>query len=135
MALAVGFSLLAIRTYRLRDYTKYDIWKDAISVSVEVYNLTSSFPTEEKFGLISQLRRSSVSIASNFAEGCSRTSEKEFSRFLEIALGSAFELKTQLIISNRVELLSEEMLTESIEKIDKIGRQLNALRNKLSTIK
>lgn len=119
----------------MRDYTKYDIWKEAINISVEVYKLTSSFPTEEKFGLISQLRRSAVSIASNFAEGCSRTSEKDFSRFLEIALGSAFELKTQLIISNKIELLSEEMLTDSLTKIDKVSRQLNSLRSKLTPIK
>ncbi|MEQ8712922.1 MAG: four helix bundle protein [Cyclobacteriaceae bacterium] len=119
----------------MRDYTKYDIWKDAINISVEVYKLTGSFPAEEKFGLTSQLRRSAVSVASNLAEGCSRTSEKDFGRFLEIALGSAFELKTQLIISNKIELLSDKLLTDSITKIDKACRQLNALRSKLSTNK
>ena len=119
----------------MRGYTKYDIWKDANNISVEVYKLTGSFPTEEKVGLISQLIRSAVSIASNFAEGCSRTFEKDFSRFLEIALGAAFELKTQLIVSNKIELLSEEMLTDSLTNIDKVSRQLNALRSKLTTIK
>lgn len=91
----------------MRDFTKYDIWKDGIENSIKIYSLTKSFPDEEKFGMTSQIRRASISIASNFAGGCSRTSEKDFKRFLEVALGSAFELKTQLIISYKLKYIEE----------------------------
>lgn len=115
----------------MRDYTKYDIWIDGIEISLKVYEVTKGFPDEEKFGITSQVRRASISISSNFAEGCSRTSEKDFKRFIEIALGSAFELKTQLIISNKLGFLASNSLSELVEKIDKVSKQLNALRNKL----
>jgi four helix bundle protein len=115
----------------MRDYTKYDIWKDGIDISVKIYELTSSFPESEKFGIISQLRRASVSISSNFAEGSSRSSEKEFRHFIEIALGSAFEVKTQLIISNKLGFINEDLFVDLIHLIDKVSKQLNALRNKL----
>jgi len=76
------------------------IWQKAINLSIGVYEITSNFPKEEKYGLISQIRRSAVSIPSNIAEGAGRNSNKEFVHFLSIANGSAFELQTQLIISN-----------------------------------
>jgi len=114
-----------------RDYTKYDIWVDGIEISLKCYKLTNDFPEEEKFGLTSQIRRSSVSISSNFAEGCSRSLEKEFKRFIETSLGSAFELKTQLIILNKLDFVETEKVEELIVFIDKLSKQLNALRNKL----
>lgn len=86
----------------MRDYTKYEVWVDGIEISVRIYEITNSFPEHEKYGITSQLRRASVSISSNIAEGCSRSSEKDFKRFVEIALGSAFEVKRQLIISNKL---------------------------------
>lgn len=116
---------------KMRDFTKYDIWIDSIEISVEVYRLTKKFPEDEKFGLTSQIRRASISISSNFAEGCSRTSEKDFKRFVEISLGSAFEVKTQLIISSKLGFVDTGKVEELIENIDKVSKQLNALRNKL----
>ena len=113
----------------MRDFLKYDIWKDGIETSTKIYSLTKSFPADEKFGITSQVRRASVSIVSNFAEGCS--SEKDFKRFIEIALGSAFELKTQLIIAGRLKYINEGDLNLLIESIDKSSKQLNSLRNKL----
>lgn len=115
----------------MRDYTKYDIWIDGIEISLKVYEVTKTFPEEEKFGITSQLRRAVISISSNFAEGCSRSSEKDFKRFIEIALGSAFELKTQLIISNKLGFLKTNSLSELVEQVDKVSKQLNSLRNKL----
>jgi four helix bundle protein len=115
----------------MRDYTKYDIWKDGIDISIVIYELTQSFPDDERFGLISQLRRAAVSISSNFAEGSSRSSEKDFKRYIEISLGSTFEVKTQLIIAQKLGYLDQKQLDEIVEKIDIIGKQLNALRNKL----
>ncbi len=115
----------------MRDFTKYDIWNDGIELSVKLYKLTDSFPEHEKFGLTIQIKRASISITSNFAEGCSRSSEKDFKRFIEISLGSAFEIKTQLIVSNKLGYLSNEELNEIIVSIDKISKQLNALRSKI----
>ena len=83
----------------MRDFTKYEVWVDGIEIAIEIYELTKGFPDDKKFGLIAQLRRASISISSNIAEGCSRSSEKDFKRFIETALGSAFEFKTPLIIS------------------------------------
>ncbi|WP_435137132.1 four helix bundle protein [Formosa sp. A9] len=73
----------------MRDFKKYDIWKLSHSLTLEIYKLTSNFPQEELFGLTSQLRRASASIPTNISEGCGRDSDKDFNRFLAIALGSA----------------------------------------------
>lgn len=126
--MAVGYCFWPLA---MRDYTKYDIWIDGVDFSVKIYTVTKSFPEEEKFGLISQIRRASVSISSNFAEGCSRSSEKDFKRFIEISLGSAFETKTQLIISNKLGLLEGSDFADLITRLDKVSKQLNTLRNKL----
>lgn len=83
----------------MRDFKKLEIWKNGITIVKHVYSLVQKLPSEEKFGLKSQLSRAAVSVPSNIAEGCSRNSEVEFKRFLEISLGSLFEVETQLIIS------------------------------------
>jgi four helix bundle protein len=75
------------------------VWKESIELVQLVYEITQKFPGDEKFGLVSQLRRASVSVLSNIAEGCSRSSNKEYKRFVEIALVSILELETQLIIA------------------------------------
>ncbi len=77
----------------MRDFKKFYIWKHGIELVKQVYQLTSELPAEEKYGLKSQITRAAVSIPSNIAEGCSRNSEIEFKRFLEVALGSLFELE------------------------------------------
>ena len=86
------------------------IWNKSIDLAVEVYKATADFPKEEKFNLTSRTRRAAVSVPSNIAEGAGRNSNKEFIHFLGIANGSSYELQTQLIISNRLKLLSEETL-------------------------
>lgn len=115
----------------MRDYTKYKVWNDSINLDMVIYNLTKEFPSDEKFGLISQLRRAAVSIPSNIAEGCSRSSEKEFNRYLEISIGSSFEVKTQLIIAQKLNFGDQNMLDKALEIVDSISRQINALRNKV----
>ncbi|WP_258102689.1 four helix bundle protein [Marinoscillum sp. MHG1-6] len=115
----------------MRDYTKYEIWNDGIEICTLIYGLTNSFPVEEKFGLISQLRRASVSISSNFAEGCSRTSEKDFKRFIEIALGSCFEVRTQLEIAVKLKFIHTDSLEVLMSRLEKTSKQLNSLRNKI----
>ena len=81
-------------------FKELEIWKKSRKFCSEIYIATADFPTDEKFGLTNQLRRASVSIPSNIAEGSSRNSQKDFSRFLEIAIGSAYEIETQLIIAS-----------------------------------
>lgn len=96
-------------------YKELEVWKRAVELSYKVYHLTNRFPSDEKFGLISQMRRSAVSIASNIAEGAGRNSNGEFNQFLGIAQGSAFELETQCIIAGKMQLL-EITDFQSIEK-------------------
>lgn len=117
----------------MRDFTKYQVWKEAIQIAKKVYELTLSFPSEEKFGLISQMRRCAVSIYSNIAEGCSRSSEKDFVRFIEIAIGSLFELKSQLYLSNELTFINNQLLNQISLELDKIGKHLNSLRNKIKS--
>lgn len=105
----------------MQDYTKLEIWKLSKDLCLEVYRLTESFPDTEKFGLTSQLRRCSVSIPSNSAEGAARNYDKEF---LHIALGSIFELETQLSISVELNFYSKEDYIRIIELLDKTKRKL-----------
>lgn len=86
----------------MRDFKKLKIWQSGIQLVEQVYQVTDTFPNTEKFGLTSQMTRAVVSIPSNIAEGGARNSQKEYKRFLEIALGSAFELETQLIIIEKL---------------------------------
>ncbi|MEN8123375.1 MAG: four helix bundle protein [Bacteroidota bacterium] len=101
----------------MRNYKNFDVWKEGICIVKKIYQLTNYFPKSEVFGLQSQMRRAAVSVPSNIAEGSSRNSEKEFKRFLEIALGSLFELETQLILSNELNYLEQGDLKETSESI------------------
>ena len=90
----------------MRNFRKLDIWNDARFLVKEVYILTSKLPSTEKFGLTSQINRCSISIPANIAEGCAKDSQKDFVRFLQISLGSAFEWETQIIICKNLNFLS-----------------------------
>ena len=94
-----------------------------------IYQLTMNFPTDEKFGLKSQITRTAVSVPSNIAEGSSRNSEIEFKRFLEIAMGSLFEVETQLIIIQELNLINSEELKIIFDLIAKEGKMINGLIN------
>ena len=98
------------------------IWKKAIDLTIDVYKATENFPKEEKYGLTSQTRRSAVSVPSNIAEGAGRNSDKEFSHFLGISNGSSYELQTQLIISNKLNLLSDTTVEPLLYRIDEIQK-------------
>lgn len=86
----------------MKDFRKLEIWKKGMDIAKQVYALTSLLPQKEKFGLTSQMNRCSISIPSNIAEGCSRNSDIELKRFIEIAMGSAFELETQLLLTKEI---------------------------------
>lgn len=88
----------------MRNFRELEVWKNALELVKFTYSVTNNYPDNEKFGLVSQMNRAAVSIPSNIAEGCSRNSDKEFKRYLEIAIGSAFELETQFILSYELKI-------------------------------
>jgi len=104
-----------------------EVWKESIRLVPEVYALISNFPPEEKYGLSSQVSRSAVSIPSNIAEGCGRSSEKEFARFLEISLGSAYELETQIWVAIALKFLTKVQGQEVIDKVVNNQKRISAL--------
>ncbi|HUH37434.1 MAG TPA: four helix bundle protein [Spongiibacteraceae bacterium] len=101
-----------------RRYRQLKVWQSAMALVTEVYRVTGGFPETEKFGLVTQMRRAAVSLPSNIAEGAGRGTDKEFSRFLQIARGSLFELETQVDIARRLELIARpEELNEHFEHL------------------
>ena len=109
------------------------VWQKAMDFAERVYGLSKKFPAEEKFGLTSQLNRSSVSIASNIAEGAGRDSRKEFTQFLSVAMGSCFEAETQMLMASRFGFVKEEEIKLLIEQTSEIQRMLTGLKKSLLT--
>lgn len=116
----------------MHNFQELKIWQKAINVAEQVYILSSKFPSEEKFGLKSQIRRSAVSIPSNIAEGAGRNTDGEFKNFLGIANGSTNELCTQLIISQRLKLISEENIKPIIDDLIEIQKMNFSLIKKFT---
>lgn len=112
-------------------YKDLKFWVKSREFCKDIYQTTSSFPESEKFNLTSQLRRASISISSNIAEGCSRNSNKDFSRFLIIALGSCYEIETQLLISNDLGFISEHELKKLLEKLNSIIKMMSKFNSSL----
>ena len=110
----------------MRNFKELKIWNRSIDLVDQVYDLVKDLPSDERFGLNSQIKRSVVSIPSNIAEGCSRRTEKEFSRYLEIALGSSFELETQLIIVSRRHLLNGDKISTALDELNQIQKMLSS---------
>ena len=110
------------------DHKDLDVWIKSIELVTEIYSITANFPNEEKYGIVSQIRRAAVSIPSNIAEGCARFSDKENLRFLDIARGSLAELETQLIISKNLGFIDSDNL---IKKISPIAQMLSGLKRHL----
>ncbi len=105
-------------------FKELEVWQRSIKLTTKVYQLSSSFPNEEKFGIISQIRRASVSIAANIAEGQGRNNPKEFRQFLGIAKGSLSELETLIIITLELGFASKDLSQELTEEINVIHRML-----------
>src|SRR5690606_12231933 len=101
----------------MNNFKELVVWQKAVDLSVDIYECSNEFPKEEIYGITSQLRRSAVSIPSNIAEGSGRNSDREFSQFLSIALGSSFELETQLIIAQKVGFKIEEKVFSEVHHI------------------
>ena len=116
----------------MHQFKELEIWKRSRLFCSTIYQITSSFPTDEKFGLTNQLRRASVSIPSNIAEGSSRNSNKDFSRFLEIAIGSAYEIETQLLIALDLDFIKTDELDKSIIELNEIIKMISRFRTNLT---
>lgn len=110
-------------------FEKLEVWKEAIELAVKTYKITGLYPKEEKFGLISQMRRCSVSVSSNIAEGTSRLTNKDKAHFMTMAYSSALELLNQAIISKELEFISEENYKNIRFEVESITNKINALRN------
>src|SRR5713101_1577474 len=113
------------------NFEKLDVWQKAIDFADLVYNHTRHFPADERFGLTNQMRRAAVSISSNIAEGTSRLSQADFARFIEIAMGSVFEVVSQAFVSRRQGVLNQEGFRALYTAAEEIGRMLSGLQKSL----
>ena len=111
----------------MNNYKELIVWQKSIMLVKSIYNVSSQLPSDEKFGLISQIRRCAISIPSNIAEGASRTSNKEFAHFLEIAYGSNFELETQLLLCVDLNFLPKDIVELIITELQEIQKKIYKL--------
>lgn len=116
---------------KINNFKELQVWQKAMDLAVFTYQLTGYFPKEEKYGLISQIQRCAVSIPSNIAEGSGRISKKEFQHFISIAMGSSFELETQVILASRFNYISEGQLNEFTAMIAPVQKMSFGLYNSL----
>lgn len=113
------------------NFEKLDVWQRSIELAAQVYDISGRFPPDEKFGLTSQMRRAAVSISSNIAEGSSRSSRADFARFVELAVGSLYELVSQAFIARERRFLDEEAFDRLYSFSEEVIRMLSGLRNHL----
>ena len=115
----------------MRDYKKYEVWKKAHELTLDVYKASKTFPKEETYGITSQLRRACVSVPTNIVEGTGRFSDPQFANFLNIASGSASETDYLLFLSKDLSFLLEDEYLELEEKITRVRKMIHALHKKL----
>ena len=115
----------------MRNFRQLEVWQKAVDIADKVYAICDDFPKYELYALSDQLRRAAVSMASNIAEGASRTSIAEFAHYLEISIGSAFEVETQLLIAMKRNYISKEIYETMIKELQSFERQLNTFISKL----
>lgn len=116
---------------KIKNFKDLRIWQEGIKLTEEIYKTTKEFPKDELYGMVNQIRRSSISIPSNIAEGFMRYHNKEFKQFLFIALASSAEVETQLIISNKLSYITTQKLSELLIRIDSLNKMTMALIKKL----
>ena len=115
----------------MQDFRNLDVWQRARTLTKTVYEMTTDFPETEVFGLRSQTRRASVSICSNIAEGCGRRGDREFRRFLDVAMGSACELECETILSFDLAFITEAVQEEILAVLIEVKRMLSGLMSRL----
>ncbi|WP_073178223.1 four helix bundle protein [Cruoricaptor ignavus] len=115
----------------MHNFERLLFWQKSINLAKEIYLNCDNISAEEKYGLISQMKRNSVSIPSNIAEGSGRNNNKEFNHFLGIAMGSAFELQTQLILAKELQLLNEDCVDKLLSDLIEIQKMIYKFKNNL----
>lgn len=115
-----------------KSYENLKIWQESIEIAIQIYFITKKFPKDEIFGIISQIRRAAVSISSNIAEGSGRNTKKEFSRFIDISIGSLNEVENLLIISLKLNYIFKKDFDVLVEKIKRLGILLGGFKKYLN---
>ena len=115
----------------MRNFKELKIWQKGFQIAIKCFQLTGTFPKEERFGLISQLNRACISISSNIAEGSSRTSNRDYNRFIQISVGSCFEAETQLLIAKELNFGNPEIIAEMLLEISEEEKMLTAFSKRL----
>lgn len=115
----------------MNNFRELKVWKKSIDLNKDIYSITSNFPKHEQFGITSQIRRASISISNNIAEGCGRYSNQEFKRFLNIAFSSAYEVENMIIICFELNMLSISQNDKLITQIQEIEKMLVGLIKKI----
>jgi four helix bundle protein len=115
----------------MQDFRNLSVWQRARRLTKSVYEMTTEYPGSEEFGLKSQMRRAAVSICSNIAEGCGRRGDREFRRFLDVAMGSACELECETILSFDLAFITEALQEEILGTLIQIKRMLGGLLSRL----
>lgn len=116
----------------MHKFKELNVWQKSVDLAVDVYSLTKKFPSDERFGLISQINKCSVSIPSNIAEGAGRNTNGEFNHFLGISVGSSFELETQLIISHRLNFIKTDEINQIIKRLNDVQNMTYRLKSTLA---
>ncbi len=117
----------------MQDFKRLKVWEKSHALVLKIYKQTAKFPKEEVYGLTSQIRRAAVSVAANICEGCARGGDNDFARFLRISLGSASEVKCELLIAFDLGFLSEVVYKNLTCQIDEIMKMLSALIQKFKS--
>jgi four helix bundle protein len=115
----------------MHNFKKLSIWIKSVDFVTEIYKVTNTFPSNERFGLVSQLQRAAVSVPTNISEGSAKSSNKDFARFLEISLGSTFELETELLISLNLTYIDLEKHNQLQEKLAELQKMIIGFKEKL----
>ncbi|MHB1102086.1 MAG: four helix bundle protein [Devosia sp.] len=115
----------------ITDYRDLDVWNESMSLAADIYEATKTFPREEMFGMTSQMRRASVSVAANIAEGYGRQQTRPFIQFLRVSQGSLKELETLVLLAVRVELMTAALGDKALVRCRRIGKMLVGLVRKL----
>jgi four helix bundle protein len=117
----------------MRNFKELKVWQKGFQIAINSFRITENFPQQEKFGLASQINRAGVSIPSNIAEGSSRNSDKDYNRFIEISLGSSFELETQLLIAKELKYGNQPLLDTTLELLTEEEKMLTAFSSSLNS--
>jgi len=115
----------------MNNYKDLNVWKEAISLAVDMYKISGQFPEVEKYGLTQQVRRASISVSSNIAEGAGRNNKGEFNHFLGIAVASACEVESQLIVSAKLGFIDLKKYDQELDRIDKVQKMIYKLQKSL----